>query len=67
MLAVQANQGGTRPGGAPGVVGRLLARATTYTIHPGVAETERAAADPAALDAADVELGDYHMPWSGRA
>jgi len=34
--------------------------ATTYSIHPGVAETVRAAADPAVLAAADVELGNYH-------
>jgi hypothetical protein len=34
---------------------------TTYTIHPGVAETVRAAADPAMLDAADIEMGDYFI------
>ncbi len=50
---------------AAGLVGveRLPAApagATTYTIHPGVAETVRAAADPAVLAAADVELGNYH-------
>jgi len=32
-----------------------------YTIHPGVAETARAAADQAVLAAADVELGNYHI------
>jgi len=38
----------------------LAAQATTYTIHPGVAEAARASAEPAVLDAADVELGDFY-------
>jgi hypothetical protein len=33
---------------------------TTYTIHPGVAETVRATADPAVLNAVDVEMGNFH-------
>ena len=37
------------------------AQATIYAIHPGVAETARAATDAATLDAADVELGNYHI------
>ena len=44
----------------PAIDPEQAARATTYTIHPGVAETVRAAADPAVLAAADVELGNYH-------
>jgi hypothetical protein len=38
-----------------------VAGATRYAIHPGVAEAARAAADPAALQATDVELGDFHI------
>jgi tetratricopeptide (TPR) repeat protein len=40
---------------------QVEAQATTYTIHPGVAESERAAADSFVLDAADVELGNYFI------
>jgi tetratricopeptide (TPR) repeat protein len=36
-------------------------QATTFTIHPGVAETVRAAADAPVLNAADIELGNYHI------
>ncbi len=39
----------------------LEARATTYTIHPGVAEAARATTEPALLDAVDVEVGHYHI------
>ena len=49
------------PAALQGLLNDFAARATTYTIHPGVAETERAAADPAVLDAAEVELGNYHI------
>lgn len=38
----------------------LEAQATTYTIHPGVAEAARATVEPAVLDAVDVEVGLYH-------
>ncbi len=34
---------------------------TRYLIHPGVAEAVRAEAAPETLDAADLELGDYHL------
>lgn len=62
LLAAQADQGsGLDPAAMSGLLDALSARATTYTIHPGVAETERAAADPAVLAAADVELGNYHI------
>ena len=44
-----------------GLLAALEAQATTYAIHPGVAEAARAAAEAARLDAADVELGDYHI------
>lgn len=39
----------------------LTAEATSYTIHPGVAESARNAAAPTVLAAADIELGDYHI------
>ncbi|MEW6755424.1 MAG: hypothetical protein AB1505_31260, partial [Candidatus Latescibacterota bacterium] len=42
-------------------------QATTYGIHPGVAETVRGAADPAVLAAADIELGSFHAAMSMRA
>lgn len=42
------------------LLSQLQAQAMIFTIHPGVAETARAAADPAVLAAADVELGNYH-------
>ena len=45
----------------PGLLAALEAQATTYTIHPGVAETARVAAGQAVLDAADIELGNYHI------
>jgi len=38
----------------------LAAQATSYAIHPGVAEAARATAAENVLAAADVELGDYH-------
>ena len=40
---------GLDPAALPGLLAGLEARATTYTIHPGVAETARAAAEPAVL------------------
>jgi hypothetical protein len=62
LLAAHADQGSDLdPAALPGLLTALAAQATPYTIHPGVAETERAAADPAVLAAADVELGDYHI------
>ena len=61
MLADHAELGGLDPTALQGLLDAYAARATTYTIHPGVAETERAAADPAVLAAADVELGNYHI------
>jgi tetratricopeptide (TPR) repeat protein len=45
---------------SPPSVDTMLDRFRTfYTIHPGVAETARTAADAAVLAAAEVELGDY--------
>jgi hypothetical protein len=35
-------------------------RFTAYAIHPGVAEAARGAADASVLEAADIELGNYH-------
>ena len=49
------------PAALPGLLAAFQAQATTYTIHPGVAETARATAAPAVLDAADIELGNYHI------
>ncbi len=43
------------------VLAMLAQQGTTYPIHPGVAESVRAAADPALLASADIELGDYHI------
>jgi hypothetical protein len=34
---------------------------TVYTLHPGVAEAARAAADPALRTATEIELGNYHI------
>lgn len=45
----------------PTLLAMLEAQATTYTIHPGVAEAARATAEPALLDAVDVELGRCHI------
>ena len=61
MLADHAELGSLDPAALQGLLDACAARATTYTIHPGVAETVRAAADPAVLAAADVELGNYHI------
>ena len=61
MLADHAELGSLDPAALQGLLDASAARATTYTIHPGVAETVRAAADPAVLAAADVELGNYHI------
>ncbi|MCE7985852.1 MAG: CHAT domain-containing protein, partial [Caldilinea sp. CFX5] len=43
------------------LLAELTAQATSYTIHPGVAESVRSAAIATVLDAADIELGDYHI------
>src|SRR5208337_4246615 len=59
MLADDPELGSLDPAALQGLLDAYAARATTYTIHPGVAETVRAAADPAVLAAADVELGNY--------
>ena len=40
---------------------------SAFHIHPGVAESVRAAADPAHLAAADKELGDFYVAMSRRA
>ena len=61
MLADHPELGSLDPAALQGLLDALAAQATTYTIHPGVAETVRAAADPAVLAAADVELGNYHI------
>jgi len=61
LLAGHPELAGRDPAALQGLLDASAARATTYTIHPGVAETERAAADPAVLAAADVELGNYHI------
>ena len=59
-LAAQAGQEGFDPADLPALLAAVAARATTFTIHPGVAEAARAAAAPEVLAAADTELGDYH-------
>jgi tetratricopeptide (TPR) repeat protein len=53
------------PAELPGLLEGLTAGAASYTIHPGVAEAARAEAQPAVLDAADIEMGDFHraMFW----
>jgi hypothetical protein len=62
MLAALAGQGQQAEGLDPAaLLAGLAAGTTTYTVHPGVAEAVRAAAEPAALDAADVELGNFHI------
>ena len=62
LLASQAEPGSSiDPSALQGLVTDLTARNTTYTIHPGVAETARSAADPAVLDAADIGLGNYQI------
>lgn len=62
MLAALAGQAEQAEGLDPAtLLAGLAAQATTYTIHPGVAEAARAAAEPAVLDAADVELGNFHI------
>lgn len=43
------------------LLSQFKAQATTFNIHPGVAETARAAAAAAVLAAADIELGNYHI------
>jgi hypothetical protein len=65
LLAKLAAAGGPADGLAPaaltGLLDELASQATTYTIHPGVAEAARAAAGQAVLDAADIALGNYHI------
>ena len=48
------------PPDLPSLPSAFQSAATTFTIHPGVAETVRAAADGPVLDAADIALGNYH-------
>ena len=43
------------------LLAQALGGATHYRIHPGVAEAVRAETPLAVLDAADLELGDYHL------
>lgn len=40
---------------------KMLAQATAYQVHPGVAEAARIAADPETLKAADSELADFYL------
>lgn len=61
QLTEQAEQAGLPPAALQGLLAQLSAGTATYTLHPGVAEAVRAAADPAVLDAADVELGNFHI------
>jgi tetratricopeptide (TPR) repeat protein len=68
MLASLAEQAGRAepagdidPAQPAGLLAELAAGATTYTIHAGVAEAVREAAEKSVLDAADVELGDFHL------
>jgi hypothetical protein len=69
LQALVAGQAGSA--GAPDaaamqqLVAALTAQATTYAIHPGVAEAARAAADAVLLAAADVELAAYHQAVVG--
>lgn len=67
QLAQQAAQAGLPLADLQGFLAQLSTGAATYTLHPGVAEAVRAGADPAVLDAADVELGDYHYAMVGHA
>ena len=46
------------------LLAEVLAQSTTYTIHPGVAESVRATADAGVLAAVDLELGNYHIARS---
>jgi tetratricopeptide (TPR) repeat protein len=57
---------GLPPGELQVMIDDFLAGGTTYTIHPGVAETQRSSADEAVLAAADIELGDYHWAMVDR-
>jgi hypothetical protein len=50
------------PGADPAALLAVFeSRNTAYTIHPGVAEAARAATGPDVLDAADVEMGTFHV------
>ena len=60
-LAAQAGQEHFDPADLPALLAAVAAQATTFTIHPSVAEAARAATTPEVLAAADVELGDYHI------
>ena len=68
---LRANQtyqsGEVAPGTPHGPESTCTTLAATYTIHPGIAEAVGAAADPTVFDAADVELGDYHLAVHQRA
>jgi hypothetical protein len=57
---------GLPPGALQAMIDEFLAGGTTYTIHPGVAETQRSAAGGSVLAAADIELGDYHLAMVSR-
>ena len=43
------------------ILEQIRAQATTFTIHPGVAEATRATMEPALRAATDIELGNYHI------
>lgn len=59
LLAQLAGQAGLPPEALEALLAQLRA-AATFTIHPGIAEAVRAGADPAVLDAADLEVGNFH-------
>ena len=61
LLASHPELAGLDLAALQGLLDAAAVQATTYTIHPGVAEAVRATAEPAALNAADVELGNYHI------
>jgi len=67
QLAPQAEAAGLPPAALQGLLAQLSAGAATYTLHPGVAEAVRAGADPAVLDAADVELGNFYIAMHRQA
>lgn len=45
----------------PEMLEQIMSAATSYTIHPSIAETIRAAAEPDLIAAADRELGAYYV------
>jgi hypothetical protein len=61
-LLTQGDGGSFDPANLPQMLAGLATGATTYHLHPGVAEAVRAAAEARVLETTDLQLGNF---WGG--